>query len=409
MLNGLTVLDLTDEKGFLCGKILADVGAEVIKIEKPDGGDAGRIGPYPGDTPDPEKSLYWNAYNTGKKGITLDIETPAGRNLFQKMVAKADFLLESFQPGWLGEIGLEISDLMEINPGLIVVSITPFGQSGPYRDFKASDLIVMGMSGLLGVTGDADRPPLTVNIPQSHMLAGADGAVGAMLAYYHRIKTGLGQHVDVSMQQSTAWFLAFNIPTWELDRRNLGRAGVLRSNAKGALQRQSWPCRDGHVFFFILGGPTGARTSRQLVAWMEDEGMHDEFLGAMDWENFDMGNADQELLDRIADPIGKFFLQKTRKEILDAAIERNIMICSLSSMGDLLTNKSLKERNFWMEIDHPELGMKIPYPRQFARMSGASVEVKGRAPRIGEHNAEVYGALGLSDSEQAALEKQGII
>lgn len=408
MLNNCRVLDLTDEKGFLSGKILSDMGAEVIKIEKPGGG-PGRIGPYWGDEPDPEKSLYWFAYNTNKKGITLDIESKEGGEILKKLVSTADILIESFATGYLESLGLGLEILTGVNPELIVVSITPFGQKGPYRDFKASDLIVMGMSGLMGLTGDADRPPLTVSLPQTHLLAGSDGAVGAMMAYYHRRKTGKGQHVDVSMLQSTAWFLAFTVPAWELSEQNLSRAGVLRSNAMNAKQRQMWPCKDGYVFFFILGGLTGARTSRQLVKWMSDEGMADDYLTNMDWENFDMGTADQEMLDRIAAPIEKFFLTLTRREILDAAIERNIMICSLSSMEDLLTDRNLKERDFWTSLDHPELGVKIPYPRQFASMSEGQVATTSRAPLIGENNAEVYGELGLNDGEVAELKHRGVI
>ena len=300
--------------------------------------------------------------------------------------------------------------LSRINPKLIVVSITPFGQKGPYRDFKASDLIIMGMSGLMGLTGDADRPPLTVSLPQSHLLAGSDGAVGAMMAYYHRRRTGAGQHVDVSMLQSTAWFLAFTVPTWELSRRNLSRAGVLRlqcdeCEAAADVALQGRIC----VLFHPGRTLTGARTSRQLVKWMADEGMADDFLMNMDWENFDMGTADQEMLDRIAEPIEKFFLTLTRREILDAAIERNIMICSLSSMEDLLTDRNLKERDFWVSIDHPELGAKIPYPRQFVSMSEAHVATTSRAPLIGENNAEVYRELGLNDGEVAALKQGGVV
>lgn len=410
MLSGRRVLDLTDEKGFLCGKILADLGADVIKIERPGGRESGRIGPFWKDIPDPEKSLYWFSYNTNKRGITLDIQTTEGREMLRKLVKKADFLVESFPPGYMDKMGLGYDALMEINPGIVVASITPFGQKGPYRDFKASDIIIMGMSGMLYLTGDADRAPLNISIPQSHLLAGADAAVGAMIAYYHREMTGIGQHVDVSMQQSVAWFLANTIPYWEMNGTNLMRAGVLRSmNARDTLQRQVWPCRDGYVFFFILGGITGAKTSRQLVTWMEDEGMGDEYLSNMEWESFDMGTATQDLLDRISKPIGDFFKSRTRKQILEAAIKRNISICSLSSMEDLINDRNLKERHFWTEIDHPELGIRLPYPRKFAEMSGTSIATRFRAPLIGEHNSEVYVEIGLTGQDLTTLRQAGVI
>jgi crotonobetainyl-CoA:carnitine CoA-transferase CaiB-like acyl-CoA transferase len=410
MISACRVLDLTDEKGFLCGKILADLGADVIKIEKPGGNGSGRIGPFWQDMPDPEKSLYWFSYNTNKRGITLDIETADGQEILKKLVQNADFVVESFPPGYMDQMGLGYEALMEINRGIVVASITPFGQKGPYRDFKASDIIIMGMSGMLYLTGDADRAPVNISIPQSHLLAGADAAVGAMIAYYHRERTGIGQHIDVSMQQSVAWFLANTIPYWEMSGTNLMRAGVLRSmNARDTLQRQVWPCKDGYVFFFILGGLTGAKTSRQLITWMEEEGMGDEYMRNLDWENFDMGTVTQDVLDRIAKPIREFFLSRTRKEILEAAIKRNISICSLSSMEDLVNDRNLEERNFWTEIDHPELGIKIPYPLRFAEMSETSISTRFRAPLIGEHNSEVYGEIGLSSQDLILLKQAGVI
>lgn len=410
MLSHCKVLDLTDEKGFLCGKILSDLGADVIKIEKPGGEHSGRIGPFWGDTPHPEKSLYWFAYNTNKRGITLDIERADGKEILKKLVRTADFIIESFPPGYMNQIGLSCDVLMKVNPKLVVASITPFGQKGPYKDFKASDMIVMGLSGMLYLTGDADRAPLNISIPQSQLLAGADAAVGAMIAYYHRERTGRGQQVDVSMQQSAAWFLANTIPYWEMSGTNLMRAGVLRSmNARDTLQRQVWPCKDGYVFFFILGGLTGAKTSRQLVKWMEDEGMGDEYLSHMDWESFDMGAATQDILDRISKPVGNFFRKFTKMEIIDAAVSRSISICSLSSMEDLIHDRNLKQRDFWTEIDHPELGAKFPYPRQFANMSEKPATTRFKAPRIGEHNHDVYSEIGLSSQDLAVLKQAGVI
>ena len=410
MLSHCRVLDLTDEKGFLCGKILADLGMDVIKIEKPGGRDSGRIAPFWKDETDPEKSLYWFAYNSNKRGITLDIEASEGREIFKRLAAAADFVIESFPPGYMERLALGYEALSVLNRGIILSSISPFGQDGPYREFKASDIIVMGMSGMLYLTGDSDRAPLNISIPQSCLLAGADAAVGAMIAYYYRERTGEGQWVDVSMQQSVAWFLANTIPYWEISGINLTRAGTLRSmNARDSMQRQVWPCKDGFVFFFILGGLTGAKTSRQIVRWMEEEGMDDDYLGTMDWDNFDMGTAPQEVLDRISKPIGDFFLRHTKKEILDAAIKKNISICALSSMGDLVKDRNLIERQFWTPIDYPELDSSLPYPRQFAEMTGASIVTRRRAPLIGEHNEEVYTGIGLSGGDIRRLKRSGVI
>ena len=230
-----------------------------------------------------------------------------------------------------------------------------------------------------------------------------------MLAHHHRRKTGEGQHVDVSMQQSAAWFLAQTIPHWEIDNLILGRVGTFRTSSRGTLQRQVWPCKDGFIFFFMIGGQQGAKTCRQLVKWMEEEGMANEFLLTYEWERFDMASATQELIDKISQPIAEFFKTRTKKEALDAAMSRNISICPLMGMQDLLVDPNLAARGFWTPMEYPELGATIPYPKQFARSSENEMATRSKAPLIGEHNAEVYGELGLSPEQLVALKEAGVI
>ena len=241
MLEGYRALDLTDEKGFLCGKILAELGVDVIKVEKPGGDRSRSIGPYWHDQAEPDKSLYWFAYNSSKRGITLDLESEAGRQIFRDLVRTADFVIESFDPGFMDELGLGYSELCKIKKDLILTSITSFGQQGPYRGYQALDLIIMGMAGELFLTGDSDRRPVNISLPQACLHAGADAAVGSMIAHHHRRRTGEGQRVDISLQQSTAWFLAQTIPHWEIDKLILGRVGTFRTSSRGTLQRQVWP------------------------------------------------------------------------------------------------------------------------------------------------------------------------
>jgi benzylsuccinate CoA-transferase BbsE subunit len=347
MLEGYRALDLTDEKGFLCGKILAELGVDVIKVEKPGGDTARNIGPFWHDQADLEKSLYWFAYNSSKRGITLDIESEDGKNIFRDLVKTADFVIESFDPGRMDEFGLGYLDLCKIKKDVILTSITSFGQKGPYSRYKALDLVIMGMAGELFLTGDSDRRPVNISLPQACLHAGADAAVGTMLAQHHRRKTGEGQQVDISLQQSAAWFLAQTIPHWEIDKLILGRVGTFRTSSRGTLQRQVWPCKDGYIFFFMIGGQQGAKTCRQLVKWMSEEGMATEFLQTYEWEKFDMAGATQELIDTISQPIAEFFKTRTKKEALDAAMARNISICPLMGMKDLLVDPNLAARNFW--------------------------------------------------------------
>jgi crotonobetainyl-CoA:carnitine CoA-transferase CaiB-like acyl-CoA transferase len=410
MLSGCRALDLTDEKGFLCGKILADLGVDVIKVERPGGDPSRRMGPFWHDMPDPEKSLYWFAYNSNKRGITLNIEMSDGKQIFKELVKKSDFIIESFPPGYMETLGLGYSALSGLKKGIVLTSITPFGQNGPYRDYQASDIVAMGMAGELYLTGDSDRPPVNISIPQACLHAGADAAVGTMIAYHYRKKTGEGQHVDVSLQQSAAWFLATTIPYWEIDRIILGRVGTFRSGSgSGTVQRQVWPCKDGCVFFFMMGGQQGAKQCRPLVRWMEEEGAGDEFLRTFEWERFDRATATQELIDKISKPIADFFLTRTKKEALDAAVSRVIPICPLLSMQDILNDPNLAVRGYWSQIEHPELNTSIPYPKQFVRSSENEIITRFRAPLIGEHNREIYGEIGLSRQEIIALKEAGVL
>jgi crotonobetainyl-CoA:carnitine CoA-transferase CaiB-like acyl-CoA transferase len=410
LLEGCRALDLTDDKGFLCGKILADLGVDVIKIEPPGGESSRRIGPFWHDIPDPEKSLYWFAYNSNKRGITLNLETSDGREIFKTLAKKSDFIIESFKPGFLDAIGLGFPVLSGLNKGIILTSITPFGQTGPYKDYEGNDLVVMGMSGQLYLTGDADRPPVNIGIPQACLHAGADAGVGSMIAYYHKQHTGEGQHVDVSMQQSAAWFMAQTIPYYEMSGVVLTRMGTFRTgSSSGTIQRQVWPCKDGFVFFFMLGGAQGAKTGRALTKWMEEMSMSNDFLSSFVWEKLDIALAPQDLMNRLSAPIEAFFRTRTKKEVLDAAMARNISICPLFSMEDQVKDPHLAARAYWVQMEHPELNEAISYPRQFVRSSECEAVTRFRAPLIGEHNSEIYGEIGLSGSQLVVLKEAGVI
>ena len=410
MLNHCRALDLTDDKGFLCGKILADLGVDVIKIERPGGDPSRRTGEFWHDIPEPEKNLYWFAYNSNKKGITLDIESAEGREIFKKLVKTADFVIESFPPDYMDKLELGYVNLSEINKGIIMASITPFGTEEPYRDYKDSDIVVMGMSGTLYQTGESDGPPVHISMPQACLHAGADAAVGAMMAYHHREKTGEGQHVDVSMQQSAAWFQANAIPTWELNKKVLKRSGAFRAGmSKDVGQRQVWPCKDGYVFFNVIGGRTGAKSLSALVAWMDSEGMATDFLLNLDWDSFDMFTVTREEMDNISDPVGVFFRKHTGKELLEGAVAKGVSIGPLSSMEDLLNDECLNARGFWKDIEHPELEASITYPREFVKSTEADYSTRFRAPLIGEHNEDIYEEIGVSQQELKRLKQDGII
>lgn len=411
ILNSYRVLDLTDDKGFLCGKILADLGADVIKIEKP-GGDMSRSrGSFYHNIQDPEKSLYWFAYNLNKRGITLNIENEKGRQIFTKIVQTADFVIESFSPGYLDKIGLNYIKLSQVNPRIVMTSITPYGQTGPIKHYEASDIDIMAMGGLMYITGNPEQPPLRISLPQAYLLASAHGAAASMVAHFYRESTGQGQHVDVSAQECVLWEIANAIPLWELNHNILKRAGSYMSGRwTGTKQRLLWKCKNGYVLFYILGGAFGVKTNRAIVKWLEEENIAPEYLKNFNWDAFDMATQTQEMQDQIEIHIGNLFSMFTKEELYDQALKRGIMLCPVNTSKDILENAQLKERQFWVEINHPELSADIMYPGAFARLSETPLKIKRRAPLIGEHNLEIYqDELGYSASELKNMQCNGII
>jgi crotonobetainyl-CoA:carnitine CoA-transferase CaiB-like acyl-CoA transferase len=411
LLGSYRVLDLTDEKGFLCGKILADLGADVIKIEKPGGDKSRKLGPFYHDIPDPEKSLYWFAYNLNKRGITLDIESRDGQQIFKRLVKTADFVIESFPPDYLDGIGLGYKALSKINPRVIMTSITPFGLTEPYKNYKATDIVVMAMGGLMYITGNPDQPPTRISLPQAFLLASAHSAAASMVAHFYRETSGEGQHVDVSAQECVLWEIANAIPLWELNGTILRRAGsYMAGRWTGTKQRLLWKCQDGYVLFYVLGGAFGAKTNKAIVRWMEEKNMVPEYLKDFDWSIFDMANQTQEMQDLIEAPIASLFLKYTKEELYEEAQKRGIMLCPVCTSKDILENAQLKARDFWVEVSHPELSTSITYPGAFARLSQTPLTFRYCAPLIGEHNLDIYqGELGLSQSRLTFLQRARVI
>jgi benzylsuccinate CoA-transferase BbsE subunit len=411
MLGPFRALDLTDEKGLLCGKILADLGADVIKIEKPGGDPVRNIGPFYHDMPDPEKSLYWFAYNMNKRGITLNIETAEGQELFNKLVQSADFVIESFPPGYMDGLGLGYSVLSEINPRIIMTSITPFGQQSPDKDFKTCDIVSMAMGGLMYTTGTPDRPPLRISLPQAFVCAGAAAAMATMVAHYYRETVGEGQHVDVSIQAAVASTLSNFVPLWELNRINLHRLGsVLSGRTSGTRQRTLWPCKDGYVIFYIMGGQIGEKTNKGIAEWMDSKGFAPDYMKQMDWGAFDMATTDQQLQDCLEAPVAQFFLKHTKAELLEGALKRGIMVFPVSNPKDVVENYQLQSRKFWLQVEHPEMNTTITYPGFFIRASDTPCRLQCRAPLVGEHNQEIYEKeLGLSEKELVNLKRVKVV
>ncbi len=412
MLSQYRVLDLTDDKGIYCGQNIGTLGADVIKIERPGGDSTRNIGPFFHNEADPEKSLFWMGYNTNKRGITLDIETMDGKKVFKELVKTADVVIESFPPGYMDKLGLGYSDLEKINDQIIMTSISPFGQTGPYSALKASDLIAWGMSGMLFVSGDSDRPPVSVShIPLAYLLASMDGALSTAIAIYTRASIGKGQHVDVSIQESgnkTAWMIH---ERWEATGEEFPRGSSRYQIPNCAVSlRLVWPAKDGYVMYMIYTGQFGSDESKRLVQWLDEEGFADDFLRSIDWATLDWRSKSKEEGETIQDYYMRFFETKSKADLLKEALKREIMIQPVSTPKDILEHPQLEAREYWQELKHEGLNTSLRYPSRFCMLSETPCRQYRRAPHIGEHNQEIYQKeLGFSSPELTALKQAGVI
>ena len=405
------VLDLTDERGLLAGKILADLGADVVQIEPPGGNPARNIGPFYGDDPQPEKSLFWWAYAANKRSITLGLEQKDGQALLKKMVAEAAFLVESFAPGYLDTLGLGYDVLAEINPKLVMVSITPFGQDGPYSNYQATDIVGMALGGVMYLTGDDDRAPIRISFPHFYLHGGAAGATAAMLAHTYRITSGQGQYVDVSCQQAVAKTLAHAPQIWDIEGAILKRMGVYRQTSGENRVRINWPCKDGYVNYMVQGGSV-AYSTRALLEWMKEDSFDTADLDAIDWEKMGYGAITPELMSQLGEPLGDFFKGHTRAELVQGSLDRRILLFPVATPSALQDHSQLEARGYFKELEHPELGATVQYPGAFVK-SGDGEDIAGiyrRPPLIGEHNTVIFqGELGITGSELESLKRSGVI
>jgi crotonobetainyl-CoA:carnitine CoA-transferase CaiB-like acyl-CoA transferase len=413
MLSGCRVLDLTTERGLMCGQILGDLGADVIKIEPPGGSPVRSLKPFFADQPGPERSVYWWAYNRNKRGITLNLETDEGRDLVRRLAGHAEFVIESDDPGAQARRGIGYGDLSAVNPALVYVSITPFGQDGPKANYADSDLIVMAASGALILYGDEDRPPIRMSVPQAYLHACADAAGAALIAYYDRLNTGLGQQVDVAAQESLGLAAQSTLlaATLHADETRRMAGGVKLGPLRVPLV---WEAKDGLVTcVFLFGSALGVFT-RELINYIYEKGFCDQATRDKDWIAYaDMLLTGREPIaeyDRVKGVVADFLRSMTKAESFDLARQHGFLIAPLSTTNDLLANPQFIAREYWQTSEDRELGLKLTYPGPFARFSETPIEFKRRPPRIGEHNREIYvGDLGLSEHEFGDLARRGII
>ncbi|MGH7865028.1 MAG: CaiB/BaiF CoA transferase family protein [Candidatus Binataceae bacterium] len=415
LLNGYTMLDLCDEKGALCGKIFADLGADVIKVEPPDGCPTRRIPPFLEDQPGSNRSLYSLAYNAGKRSVTANLQTPEGRRLLADLANKADFLVESYPVGHLESIGLGYDALSRRNSRLIYTSITPFGDRGPARNYKAYDINIWAAGGMMFLMGEEGKPPIEMSLPQAGLHAGAEAAVSSLIAHYPREISGRGQRVVVNMQACIVWTLMNEQAIPILHGDFLKRSGLFTGS--GDMRRQAvFPCKDGHISIMIAGGPVAAPSTVALIEWMNEKGFAAEWMKSKQWMTWTpglfmkMSDDDRREIADLEDRVGRFLRTMTKAEIYQGALRRRILLAPCATVAEIAADEQLKSREFFVTVNHDTLGRELTLPGAFAKLSETPIAPPTRAPRLGEHNAQVYGAmLGLDEPKLSQLRAAGAV
>ena len=395
------ILDLTGPEAVFCGKLLADYGADVVKVEPPGGDPTRHKAPFIGDEVGIDRSSYFLFYNTNKRSVTIDIDTPKGQELFRKLVETADVLIESFPVGHMESKGLGFDSLKAINSNLVMASVTPFGQTGPWSGYQSSDLISLAASGFMQITGDPDGPPLRQGNEQSHF-PGAQYAAAAIMGalFYRDMQGGGGQHIDVSQQEAMITYYTDAHPAlaWMQRGENVTRVGT---NSTLVIPLGAYPSSDG----WISAGIITPREWENLSQWMYEVTGNEEILN----DDYKGGNQDRAPFnDIITALVIDFTTRFTSEELFHQGQERNLVFIPVNTVSDLLVDPQLEASNFWFDIDHSEAGT-LRYPLGVFDSEEVS-PTTNPAPHLGQDNEAILcGELGLSQSELSSLRSQGVV
>jgi crotonobetainyl-CoA:carnitine CoA-transferase CaiB-like acyl-CoA transferase len=397
-LSDVKVLDLTWYiTGPYCTKLLADYGADVIKVERPAEGDpTRRMGPFPEDSPHREKSALFLHLNTNKRGITLNLKSEVGRRIIKELVREVDILVESFRPGVMSKLGLDYETLSQINPKLVMTSISSFGQTGPYRDFKAADIVEYALGGPMFSTGIPDREPLKVYNNAVQYQAGVCASVATMTALFGSEMRGEGETVDISIMETQAAGID-RTPTFRIAYQYTGEVNERLPTTQG-FATGAFPCKDGYVT--IMGG---AIWFHKLAAMLEMP----ELLQHPVYSNL-MEQAKPEVAEEFLTILLPWLLERTKREVWEAAQAQKMLSSPIYTTEDMLTDPHYIERGFWVDIDHPQAGT-LKYPGAPFKMSETPWQIKRSAPLLGQHNEEVLADQGYSEEEIVMLRQQGVI
>lgn len=386
-LAGLRILDLADESGALAGKLLGDLGADVIAVEPPGGARSRAIGPFWRDEPHPDRSLFHWYYATSKRSVVLDLDRPEGRAALARLAAGADVLIETAPPGAMERAGLGYAALAARHPGLVFTSITPFGQSGPWRDRLGSDMVAAALAGMVYVNGFPEAPPLHPLGLQAFHSAAFYAAVATLAALHAREGLGRGQNVDVSILETTAAAVepvaGFYHQNGTVQRRN----GSLHWTRYFRVAR----CRDGYLLHCTMGDWTS------LIEWVKADGKAADLVGP-EWEDF---NHRRTYAEHLFDVLDEWVRDQAVADVVESAQLRRIPYAMVLPPEAQHANEQLAARGFYVPVEHPELGATILYPGAPYLFGATPWAIRRRPPLLGEHTVEVLGALGLTAAEIA--------
>ncbi|MDO8567481.1 MAG: CoA transferase [Dehalococcoidales bacterium] len=397
-LAGIKVIEYASfANGPYAGKLLADLGAEVIKVEPPDGDRSRRYGPFPGDVPHKEKSGLFLWLNSNKQGVTLDLKKAGGRNIFDKLVKDADVLIENCPPKDCGQLGLEYERLKEINPKLIQTSITPFGHTGPYKDFKGYAITCSAAGGASIASGDPGREPLTIPINLSSYEAGACAAIATLHTMLQRQLTGRGQHIDIAESEVPATLYTGRYIVLFL---YIGVTGIRRGRHAGYFlyPTTTLQAKDGYM---CLIAP-------QVEQWVR----FTEVMGCPEWTKNPRYRDRRAMAEQYPDEadalITSWMMQHTREEIFNLCREKHIPFAPVWNIDEVVNSPHLKERGYFVDIKHPQAG-ELKYPGFPYKLTRTPCSIERPAPLLGEHNEAVFAGLGYTKEQLAKLKKSKVI
>ncbi|MGI8925638.1 MAG: CaiB/BaiF CoA transferase family protein [Tepidiformaceae bacterium] len=409
-LAGYRVLDFANEMGQLCGRLLAELGADVIKVEPRDGDPARQLGPFFRDQPGPGTSLWWWAMNAGKRSVTCELRLDAGRALAGRLARAADMVIETFPPGEAETLDLDYASLSAAHPSLIVVSISPFGQDGPYRDMLATDSVGSAMGGHMYLNGDDERGPVRTLAPQAYTQVSVQAAVGATIALYARgMNGGAGQHVDVSMQEAMANAMDNAQQTWDISGLNNRGPGERRMIAGAMGPRYLYEAVDGWVTCLQVGGLLGPGAGA-IIDWLAASGEAGG-LDDPDWRaRLTTMTITAEELAHVEATLASFCRTRAKEALVEEAQRRGAGWAPVFSPREVVESKQLAAREYWVRVAHDDLGESFIYPGAPYRLSVTPSSHRGRAPHVGEHNGAVYGELlGIEAAELRRLRTRMVL